>query len=249
MKVLIVEDETSSYQNLKAILAETYPEMEVVGNTESVESTVEWLTTQPRPDLILMDVHLSDGSAFEIFNQMEVDVPIIFTTAYDQYALEAFKVNSIDYLLKPVKTIDVKRAIEKFHRLTSADVTGYLSRMLRLTPAPQYVSTLLIPHRGTLLPVSTNDISYIYTTDKNTVVCLTDGQQHLYPKSLEALKTLLPPHQFFRANKQFIVNRNSVKNITVWFDNRLLLTLNIQTPEQLFVSKNKAAEFKEWMTN
>lgn len=134
MKVLIVEDETSSYENLLGILREVAPDIEVVGNTESVAGTVSWLSENLRPDLIFMDIHLSDDSAFAIFSQTDVKVPIVFTTAYDQYALDAFHINSIDYLLKPIKAKDVRRAIEKFHMLSNIELAAYLGRMGSLVP-------------------------------------------------------------------------------------------------------------------
>ena len=195
-----------------------------------------------------MDIHLSDDSAFAIFSQTEVNVPIVFTTAYDQYALDAFRVNSIDYLLKPIKAKDVQRAIDKFHRLSNIDLAAYLGRMASLEPESHWQSRLLIPHRDMLVPVNVNDIAYIYSTERNTTICLNSGEQLAYHKSLESILSTLAPHQFFRANKQFAVNRNSVKKITVWYDSRLLLTLSTATPERLFVSKNRAAEFKQWMT-
>lgn len=231
MRVLIVEDETSSYQNLLSILKEVAPEIEVVGNTESVAETVNWLSTNALPDLIFMDIHLSDDSAFAIFSQIEVNVPIVFTTAYDQYALDAFKVNSIDYLLKPIKAKDVRRAIDKF-----------------LASEMRWTKRLLVSYRDALVPVNVDDISYVYSTDKNTMVCLNSGERLNCNKSLESVFSNLNPERFFRANKQFIVNRDSVKKIAVWFDSRLLLTLNTTTPERLFISKNRAAEFKQWMT-
>lgn len=248
MKVLIVEDETSSYENLLSILLEVSPDTEVVGNTESVAETVRWLSMNALPDLIFMDIHLSDDSAFSIFNQTEVNVPIVFTTAYDQYALDAFRVNSIDYLLKPVKAKDVRRAIDKFHRLSHIELTSYLSRMVSLVPEPHWQSRLLVPHHNMLVPILAADISYIYSTEKNTTICLNNGEQYPYNKSLESIVSSLDPHQFFRANKQFAVNRDSVQKISVWYDSRLQITLSIPTPEQLFISKNRAVEFKQWMT-
>ena len=213
MRVLIVEDETSSYQNLLSILKEVAPEIEVVGNTESVAETVNWLSTNALPDLIFMDIHLSDDSAFAIFSQIEVNVPIVFTTAYDQYALDAFKVNSIDYLLKPIKAKDVRRAIDKF-----------------LASEMRWTKRLLVSYRDALVPVNVDDISYVYSTDKNTMVCLNSGEQLNCNKSLESVFSNLNPERFFRANKQFIVNRDSVKKIAVWFDSRLLLTLKPPLP-------------------
>lgn len=248
MKVLIVEDETSSYENLLSILREVAPMTEVVGNTESVAETVRWLNENQSPDLIFMDIHLSDDSAFAIFSQTEVKVPIIFTTAYDQYALDAFHVNSIEYLLKPIKAKDVRRAIDKFHMLSNIDLAAYLGRMGSLVPEPRWQSRLLVPHRDMLVPVNVADIAYIFSTDKNTTIGMNNGEQLGYNKSLESILSTLDPQQFFRANKQFAINRDSVEKITVWYDSRLLLTLTAATPERLFISKNRAVEFKQWMT-
>ena len=156
MKVLIVEDETSSYQNLLSIIKEVAPDTEVVGNTESVNETVRWLNEHQQPDLIFMDIHLSDDSAFAIFSQMEVKVPIVFTTAYDEYALDAFHVNSIEYLLKPIKAKDVRRSIDKFLMLSRIDLTAYLGRMGSLTPETRWQSRLLVPHKGAVV-VSVGD--------------------------------------------------------------------------------------------
>ena len=136
MKVLIVEDETAAYENLTDILAEVAPDIRVMANTESVTQTVGWLQSNPAPDLIFMDINLSDGSAFAIFDRIKLETPIIFTTAYDRYAIEAFKVNSIDYLLKPVKVEDVEHALEKYSKLTRQDFLKYLDKLKKTTPAP-----------------------------------------------------------------------------------------------------------------
>ena len=248
MRVLIVEDETSSYKNLLGIIKEVAPDIEVVGNTESVAETVAWLGSHVMPDLIFMDIHLSDDSAFAIFSQMEINVPIVFTTAYDQYALDAFRVNSIDYLLKPIKAKDVRRAIDKFHMLSRIDLNAYLGRMSMLTPENRWVTRLLVPHKDVLVPVSVADISYIYSTEKTTAICTRDGEMLPYHKSLESILSKLDPHQFFRANKQFAINRDYVEKIAIWFDSRLQVCLRPTTPERVFVSKNRAAEFKQWMT-
>jgi two-component system, LytTR family, response regulator LytT len=249
MRLLIVEDETAAYDNLVAILAEIDPAIQIAGNTESISQTIKWLQTNRYPDLILMDIHLSDGSAFSIFNNIKVETPIIFTTAYDEYAIEAFKVNSIDYLLKPIKVEDLKRAIEKFKKWTRQDILQYLSQLTQLSPVPRYKDKLLIPVQDKLLPVNLNEVSFFYTTDKNTRIYLNDGCSFSYSKTLEQIAACLNPADFIRANKQFIIARNCVKNITIWFDNRLLITLNIEPPERIFISKNKAAEFKAWISH
>ena len=250
MKVLIIEDETAASENLIAMLQEIDGEIEVQKVLESVQQTVRWLSSNPAPDLIFMDIHLSDGSAFTLFQEIDVTVPIVFTTAYDQYALEAFTVNSIDYLLKPIKTSELERALDKFKRWTSNDVMDYLQRMMKMKPActSEYTSSLLVPVKDKLVPVSMDDVACIYSTDRKTQIYTKSGQMMLYNRSLDSIIVGLNPSRFFRANKQYIVARDCVKDIVVWFDSRLLVNMPIELPEPLFVSKNKAAEFKNWMT-
>lgn len=250
MKVLIIEDETAASENLTAMLQEIDPEIEVLKVLESVQQTVRWLSSNPAPDLIFMDIHLSDGSAFTLFQEMEVTVPIVFTTAYDQYALDAFTVNSVDYLLKPIKTSELTRALDKFKRWTHSDVMDYLQRMMKMKPSTSndHTTSLLVPVKDKLVPVSMEDVACIYSTDRKTQIYLKSGQMMLYNRSLDSIIVGLNPSKFFRANKQYIVARDCVKEIVVWFDSRLLVRMPIELPEPLFVSKNKAAEFKNWMT-
>ncbi len=249
MRILIVEDETAAYENLAEILAVLDPDIEIAGNTESISQTINWLLTNQNPDLILMDVHLSDGSAFSIFDKISLEVPIIFTTAYDEYAMDAFKVNCIDYLLKPIKVEEMKRAINKFRKWTRQDILRYLAQLNQLALTTRYKDKILIPVKDKLLPVNMKEISCFYTTNKNTMVYLKNGKSYSYSKTLEQIEGILNPAEFIRANKQFILARHSVKNITIWFDNRLLVTLDIETPERIYISKNKAAEFKAWIVN
>ena len=247
MKVLIVEDETAAAENLAEMLYEIDPGIQVLGNTESVQQTVRWLQGNERPDLIFMDIHLSDGSSFAIFQQMEVEIPIIFTTAYDQYAIDAFKVNSIDYLLKPIKEQDLRQALVKFGKLNQQDTDQYLKLLKQLTSAQEYKSRLLIPNRDKLLPIEVKDVAFFYSTNKNTEIYLNDGKHFPCTMSLDQLLTQLNPNEFIRANKQFIVSRTAITNITIWFDSRLLVNVCVDVPERIYVSKNRAAEFKNWI--
>jgi two-component system, LytTR family, response regulator LytT len=249
MRILIVEDETAAYENLVEILTMMDPDIEIAGYTESIRQTINWLQTNKNPDLIFMDIHLSDGSAFSIFESIKPEAPIIFTTAYDEYAIESFKVNCIDYLLKPIKVEEMKRALDKFKKWTRQDVLNYLSYLTNLAVAPKFKDKLLIPLKDQLQPIDLNDISCFYTTDKNTRIFLKNGRSLPYSKTLEQIEGSLNPNDFIRANKQFIIARKSVKNITIWFDSRLLITLDIEPPERIYVSKNKAAEFKAWIVN
>lgn len=247
MRILIVEDETAAYEDLVGIITRLDRDIEIAGNTESIIQTIKWLQTNQNPDLIFMDIHLSDGSAFSIFDRIILEVPIIFTTAYDEYAMNAFKVNCIDYLLKPIKMEEMKRAIDKFTKWTRQDVLRYLSQLYQLAPASKYNDRILLPLKDKLMPLDIQDISCFYTTSKNTSIFLKNGTSYSYSKTLEQIEATLNPDEFIRANKQFIIARNSVKNITIWFDNRLLITLDIDPPERIYVSKNKAAEFKAWL--
>ena len=232
MKILIVEDETAAYENLADMILSLDSSIEIMGNTESVRQTVRWLQANPKPDLLFMDIHLSDGSAFAIFDQIEVETPIIFTTAYDQYAIDAFKVNSIE-----------------FSRWNQQDVLHYLSQLTQLSLSPKYKDKLLIPVKDKLLPIGLNEVSCFYTADKNTYIYLRNGGSYPYAKTLEQIISSLNPAEFIRANKQFIISRDSVKDITIWFDSRLLVTLDIEVPERIYISKNKASEFKSWIVS
>ncbi|MDR0559332.1 MAG: LytTR family DNA-binding domain-containing protein [Prevotellaceae bacterium] len=256
MKVLIVEDEMAAYSNLSKIFDEIEADVEITGNTESVRQTVKLLrNAENLPDLIFMDIHLSDGSAFNIFSMTDVNIPVVFTTAYDEYAIEAFKVNSIDYLLKPIEAEEVKRALDKYNRLNDNSLKQYLQSMSQMKPNPQpdgdldkFPDKIIITQKDKLIPVSLNSISYFYTTEEKTTAILNDGKSYIYKRTLDSIIQSLNPKKFFRVNKQFIISRKSVENITVCIDNRLLISLYIETPERIFVSKNKAAEFKQWLT-
>ena len=248
MKVLIVEDETVAVENLAGILKGIDSSIEILGNTESIRQTINWLNTRETPDLIMMDIHLSDGNAFTIFQHITIETPIIFTTAYDDYAIDAFKVNSIDYLLKPIKEVDLARAIEKFKKLSPGEELKYLSNQQELTPPNTYIGKMLIRDNNKLIPIDINEVSCFYTTDKVTEIYLNTGKHYQYSKTLEQILHDLNPKDFIRANKQYILSRDSIAEMLIRYDNRLQVHLHIETPEKIFVSKNKSAEFKSWFT-
>ena len=248
MRVVIVEDETAASENLIEMLHELEPDLEVLCVLESVQQTVHWLSEHEQPDLFFMDIHLSDASAFTIFDQIEVKVPIVFTTAYDQYAIDAFQVNSIDYLLKPIKMSHLKRALDKYHSFSGEDLRMYMEKMLRLSSSSKvYQSSVLIQQADKIIPLDLRDVSCFYSSEKNIQVYLKDGRTYPFHKSLDQMVECLDPAQFIRANKQYILARDAVKEITIWFDSRLLVSLKITVPEPIYVSKNKASEFKRWL--
>ena len=249
MKVLIVEDETAAARNLQTMLRQIEPDVEIMGVTESVVDTVEWLGRN-KPDLIFMDIHIADGASFRIFEQTEVDAPIIFTTAYDSYALEAFKVNSIDYLLKPLKESELKRAVDKWRRFSNAERDDYRSRVDALAASQNNRSDMFLVYiRDKIVPLKTDDILWFYTFDEHVTAHTADGGSYPVDKTLEALQSVLSEYDFFRANRQFIIARKAVKDISVWFGSRLAVNLTTDTPERIVISKARVSEFKRWLTS
>ena len=245
MKVLIIEDETAAAQNLQAILKQEAPHVEVLAVLESIEESLEWFSSHAQPDLLFMDIHLADGESFRIPERVEISAPIIFTTAYDQYALEAFRVNSIDYLLKPINAADLRRALEKLQRLTGADRVAYTARQKWVKSASQ--DTFLIHVRDKIIPLHRDRIAYCYTSNERVTACDFEGVHYPLDKTLEAMQALLPEGDFFRANRQFIVARKAVEEISVWFGSRLSLNLRVEIPERIIISKARVPEFKAWL--
>lgn len=248
-RVVIVEDETAAVVNLKSMLATVVGDVEVVAVLESVDEAVEFFRGDVVADVVFMDIHLADGDSFRIFRSVEIDIPIIFTTAYDEYALEAFKVNSIDYLLKPFKEEDLRRAIDKLSRLTNAERNEQNNNRKRLVDETQTqaLQTMLIRYKDKIIPVKIEDVAYFYTSEERVTLTTLMGESYQVEKTLEALSQQLPSDQFFRANRQFIVARTAVKDIAVWFGSRLSLNLVVDTPERIIISKARVPEFKQWL--
>lgn len=252
MKVLIVEDETAAAVNLQAILRKVAPTYEVMAVLESIEETVEYFrdATQATPDIVFMDIHLADGESFRIFDSVQIDAPIIFTTAYDEYALQAFKVNSIDYLLKPIKAEDLQHAIDKFARLTRSERTDYKDRVDEMIEKAKQDSqrVFLVHYKDKIIPLYIDRIAYFYTSNEKVSAFTHTGERYVVDRTLEMLQSQLPEYEFFRANRQFIISRKAVKDITVWFGSRLSLNLTVETPERIIISKTRVPEFKQWLT-
>ncbi len=246
MKALIVEDETAAARNLKVLLAMSYPQIDIVATVESVTDATEWFATNPMPDLVFMDIHLADGNAFRIFDSTVIKCPIIFTTAYDQYALDAFRVNSIDYILKPIKQADLERAVEKFLLLTANGRNEYAARVKELA-VRQVHKTILVHVKDKIIPLTAESIAFFHICDEKVTVTTSDGKCYPVDKTLEALAADYSGDGFFRANRQFIIARSAVKDISVWFGSRLSINLSVCTPERIIISKARVPEFKEWL--
>lgn len=248
-KVIIVEDETAAAVNLRSMLSTVVGEVEVVALLESVEEAVEYFRGDVDADVVFMDIHLADGDSFRIFRSVEIDIPIIFTTAYDEYALEAFKVNSIDYLLKPFGEEELRRALDKLDRLTASErVTqrGSVERMVAQSEN-EALHTMLVRYKDKIIPVKMDDVAYFYTYAERVTLTTLSGESYPVDKTLEALSQQLSEDKFFRANRQFIISRRAVKDIAVWFGSRLALNLTVETPERIIISKARVPEFKQWL--
>lgn len=244
-RVVIVEDETAAAVNLRSMLHSIEPTTEVIAILESVEEAIEFFSSKVEADIIFMDIHLADGDSFRIFRSVDIDIPIIFTTAYDQYAIEAFKVNSIDYLLKPFKEEDLRRALNKLRRLT-ANEQNEMSKIDDVA-SESIVKTMLIRYKDRIIPINVEDVAFFYTFSERVTLTTLSGECYHVDKTLETLIQQLPPEQFFRANRQFIVSRRAVKDIAVWFGSRLTLNLSVELPERIVIPKARVAEFKQWL--
>lgn len=251
MKALIIEDEVVAARSLQKLLDEVSPETEIIAVLESIEDSVKWLAHNPMPDLMFMDIHLADGSSFAIFEQVSVTCPVIFTTAYDEYALKAFEVNSIDYLLKPISKEALERALQKYLTLSEKRVNvEQINKLLtHLGTKKKYKSCFLLPERDKLVPLPVGSIVYIFIDSKTVKIITNNGKVFYMNHTLDDLMADLDPDMFFRANRQFIVSRQSIKDVSVWFGNKLAINLTLETPEKIIVSKARVAEFKSWFTD
>ena len=243
MKALIIEDEKAAVRNLMALLGEVDPDIEVIDVLDSITDSVEWFQSHPMPELIFLDIHLADGSAFEIFGHVDISCPIIFTTAYDEYALKAFKVNSVDYLLKPIDADDIRKALDKLSRLQSTAVEKEAIDYSAVMQALKRVEG------DKLLPVSVDMILFFYIADGNVKAVMTDGKEYLFTQTLDELADSLDPALFFRINRQYLISRKAVQDIDLWFNGRLAINLIVPTLDRILVSKARVPDFKTWFTS
>lgn len=254
MRVLIIEDEMLAAKRLRKIVEEQEPDVQILGVTDSIESSVEWLNSHSHPELILMDIELADGQSFEIFNRVDVKSTIIFTTAYDEYAIRAFKVNSIDYLLKPIEPEELKRSFEKLKlRNTlmneSSQKIDLDSIVLALKGKQNqtFKQRFLVKQGQRLIPIDISEIAFFYTEDKVSFIRTNADLRYMVDYSLDELEELLDPMVFFRANRQFIVSPKSLDGIHHHFNGKLKINLKPLAGEDVFVSRERAADFKKWL--
>ena len=250
MKILILEDEALAADKLENTLRELEPEAEVVAKISSVESAIAWFQTNAAPDLVLSDSRLLDGLCFDIFTEVKVESPVIFTTAYDQYAIKAFQVNSIDYLLKPVQKESLRQSLEKLKRRTKGallpdDLQAVIS-YLREARA-EYKSRFMVRAGQKIVAVPAEKIAYFFSENKLSFIVTRDGKHFPLDQPLDELVEVLDPRRFFRANRQYIVTFESIGEIHPYFKGRVKLALNPKADHEVVISAEKTPEFKKWI--
>jgi two-component system response regulator LytT len=257
MKILIVEDEDLAVKKLKKTLMSVDDSATVVGEADSIKSTVSWLQNNPSPDLILMDIELADGQSFEVFNHVQVKSPVIFITSYDEYALKAFKVNSVDYLLKPVQKEDLEAALDKYRQMkkmyaTETEPSGIsldvlVKQLQQKLQTKDYRKRFLVKHGQKLVSVEVDEIAYFFSDGRLNFFKTFDNRKFVVDYTMDELNDMLDPEKYFRISRSFFISVNSVAQIHDYFGNRLLLHLKPETDKEAIVSREKVTDFKTWL--
>ncbi|MBE0646982.1 MAG: response regulator transcription factor [Bacteroidales bacterium] len=249
MNIVIIEDEELSAQRLEKMILETDPQIRVLAKLESIAAAVEWFRSNPDPDLIFLDIHLEDGLSFSIFEQVVIQSPIIFTTAYDEYAIKAFKLKSIDYLLKPITIDELSTAIQKYRNWTAPVDSRIDIRALYdlINPEKHYRSRFSVSIGDRIKTVQLTNIAYFYSTEGITFVVCHDAHEYTIDFSLDALEHDLDPQQFFRVNRQFLVGLSGIVQTHVFPKSRLKLELKPSPQQDVFVSIDRVVGFKRWL--
>jgi len=257
MKVLIIEDEELAVKKLHKTLTTVDKDAQVVGIADSIRSSVDWLQNNPAPDLILMDIELSDGQSFEIFEQVQVKSTVIFTTSYDEFALKAFKVNSVDYLLKPIQKEDLQAALEKFRSIKSLyagstsssaiNMDNLVKELQQKLQPKEYRKRFLVKHAQKLVSIETSEISYFYSDGRLNFFKTADNKKFVVDYTMDELEEMLDPEKYFRISRSFYVSIGSVDKIDDYFGNRLILSLRPAVDKEALVSREKVTDFKKWM--
>lgn len=253
MEILIIEDEELAADKLAGMILRDNPDHHILGKIRSVESAVEWFNTNPSPDLLFLDIHLLDGTCFEILNAVEITCPVIFTTAYDTYALEAFQLNSVDYLLKPIRFSKLQQAFQKLEvmlkNFQEVEQGQKLNKVLAAleNKSHSYKSRFLIKSGARFIPIAIQDISYFFSEDRITYLLTRQGKKYSVNYSLDDIEQLLDPAEFFRINRQIVLHIDSVEMVHRYFKGRLKVDLIPRFEEDVLVSSRRVADFQAWL--
>lgn len=251
MKILLIEDEPLAAAQLAAHISALRPQAQILAVCDTVKSAVDWLQNNEAPELAFFDIQLGDGLSFEIFEQVKFTQPVIFTTAFNQYAIQAFKVNSVDYLLKPIDRNDLEKALQKFESLAqprSSNITPELLHEVVVSLKKKSFKERFLVKVGTHLRViETNDIKYFYSFEKGTYAKLSDGKDYLLDQSLELVEGLIDPTQFFRINRKYLVALKSISDVVAYSNSRLKLKVQQANDDDFLVAREKVKDFKSWL--
>lgn len=252
MNVLLIEDEPQAAQRLEKLIKAIVPGVVVVAKIDTVKNSVDWLKSNSAPDLILMDIQLADGISFSIFDQCEVKSPVIFTTAYDEYALKAFKVNSIDYILKPIDEAELRTAIQKFESLTGSKNLAPDKMLASIGLAMQmltkkYKERFVVKVGEHLKSIEVADILFFFSLEKATFAQTKDGRKHILDFTIEQLGELINPDRFFRINRKYLVAADSIQDMISYTNSRLKLVLKTSDDNDVIVARERVQEFKDWL--
>lgn len=254
MKILLIEDEELAAARLIQLVRQIEPDSEIYGPIDTISATIAHLNTHPVYDLILLDIQLADGKSFTIFEECDVTTPVIFTTAYDEYALKAFELNSIDYLLKPVNREKLESSLEKFRKLkgfyAGENPNNQLYEMIRNLKMPQlsgYKNRFLISKGDTMVPVKVSEIACFYAEDKEVFLLTHENKRFIIPHSIEELSAKLDPKLFFRVNRQFIISVDAIRKVHTYFNFKLKVEISADAALEVIVSRSKSTAFKAWM--
>jgi DNA-binding LytR/AlgR family response regulator len=250
MQILIIEDEKPAARRLEQLIRRYQPQAQIAGQMESVKSAVSWLVDNPPPSLMFVDIQLADNLSFEIFNQVKVESPVIFTTAYDQYTLQAFKLNSIDYLLKPIDEEELEQALQKYHRFFGQQPSldkKTIQRIMKSFVRPSYKERFIVKAGQQLSYISVEDIHYFYAEGGLAFAQMKDRKRHAIEYTLDSLEPILHPSYFFRINRKVITHIKAIHKVAPYFNSRLALSLLPQPDFDVIVSRDRVSDFKAWL--
>ena len=250
MRILIIEDELPAARRIEQLIRQQRPQVEILAVIDSISEAVKWFAQNPAPELILMDIHLADGLSFDIFQSIKIQSMVIFTTAYDQYAIRAFKVNSIDYLLKPIDALELKNALDKYDQVrgnTASFDYSMLNGMLDSLKNRNYRERFLVKFGNAFTYIQAQEMRFCYAEDSLVFTRLADGKKYSLDHTLEQLEQLLNPTHFFRINRKILLHIEAVDKIHPYFNNRLKLELQPSPGFEIVVSRERVQDFKNWI--
>lgn len=246
MNVVIVEDELPAFKRLSKLVEETIPGVNVIVHLDSVQSSKAWFEQNAIPDIVFMDIHLADGSAFDLLKLVKINAPIIFTTAYDQYALDAFKASSVSYLLKPIKKEELKNALEKLDDLKKI-FNKSAEQLIQTLTSAEYKKRFVIRFGEHIKTLPVEEIAYCYSENKATFARTYEGRTYPMDHNLDALEHMMDPQEFFRINRQYLINLKAIEEMKTYSKARVIVTLKPPVKELPIVSSERSADFKQWL--